>query len=225
MSGLILPGCCSFHSAVFHPPKKQKMPAHYSHSQGQILRTVFYYPACTVVKAFVASIFHWLMHVKSGKEHALWSPVQTRWLGRGKASGALLAGAGGWGREAHLSSWEGIFGPWVLSHIVVKMYFSTWTGTWLKTLLSPNCVPESCALLWIRTIPLQAPACCPAPGDSQRDHMAPSLQWLDWHQWCSYCIPGGYSNPWHALLAVCGVICAVTHPVTCLAAFTNKLLC
>lgn len=31
------------------------------------------------------------MHVKSGKERALWGSVQTRWLGRGEASGALLA--------------------------------------------------------------------------------------------------------------------------------------
>lgn len=31
------------------------------------------------------------MHVKSRKEHAVWGSVQTRWWGRGKASGALLA--------------------------------------------------------------------------------------------------------------------------------------
>jgi len=39
-----------------------------------------------------------------GKGKSIWSPVST----------------GGWGKQAHLSSWEAISGPRVLSQIVVR---------------------------------------------------------------------------------------------------------
>lgn len=95
------------------------MPTYYSQSKGQILRIVFYCPACRAVKAFVASISHWLMHVKTKKDCTLWGSLQTRWLGRGKASGALLAQEVEEGKL--ISPYGRLFlDPWLLSWILVR---------------------------------------------------------------------------------------------------------
>lgn len=166
------------------------MPTHYSCFQGQILRIVFYCPVCTVVKASVVSISHWLMPVKFGKECALRGSVQTRWLGRRKASGALLAQEVEEGKL--ISHYGRLFLDPKCSHkLSFEVCFPIWTAT-ISQHGGPHQGPHSVLISLLQwTVPLQriraithqaVHGCLPATGDSQKDHMALGLQWLNWRQ-------------------------------------------
>lgn len=67
------------------------------------------------------------MHVKFGKERGFWGSVQTRWLGRGKASGALLAQEA---EEGKLISYYGrlFLDPEYSQELWFEVCFSIWTA-------------------------------------------------------------------------------------------------
>lgn len=98
------------------------MPTHYSHCKGQILRVVVYFWAGTVIKAFVASISHWLVHVKFGKDPLFGARYrQDGWEGEKHLELCLH-------RQAHLLLWEAIFGT---LHALrwLEVCFSIWAAT------------------------------------------------------------------------------------------------
>lgn len=209
------------------------MPTHYSCFQGQILRIVFYCPVCTVVKASVVSISHWLMPVKFGKECALRGPVQTRWLGRRKASGALLAQEAEEGKL--ISHYGRLFLDPKCSH---KLSFEVCFSIWIATISQhggPHQGPPSVLISLLQwTVPLQ-----------RISNHSPGSTWLLTSYWWQPKRPYGSCSPMAELTSMTALttflmavlihnmlcclslwdhlpLCAVMYAVICLAAFTNE---
>lgn len=188
------------------------MPTHYSCSKGQILRIVFYCSACTVVKAFVASISQWLMHMKSRKECAVWGSVQTRLLGRGKASGSLLA------QEAEEGKLISHYGRLLLdskcSHkLWLEVCFSIWAAAIPQHWGPHQGLTQSSIRLLQWTLPWLGSLRSQPTMPLDRSDRLPGSAWLHTSYWWQPNRPYGSWSPMAELTSV-----------TALAAYTMAIL-